>query len=117
MSLFLQIDPNPNCDALDGMLFQPRTESRGISQLRYERHGEALWCEVVGVEHGGTWAPALACKIDDSGDGSCYLVYGGTWGLRLRVAGAPSPWDLSAPTQWGETYLLLGGDATDLKFS
>lgn len=116
MSLFLQIEPNPNCDALDGMLFQPRNNARAISQLRYERNGEAVWCDVTGVDEGGTWTPALACKIDDSGDGSCYLVYGGAWGLRLRDAAAPSAWDLVASTQWGETYLLLGGDASDLQF-
>ncbi len=116
MSVFIQVDPNPNCDALDGMLFQPRTPSRAISQLRFERNGEAVWCDVTGVDEGAHWSPVLACLIDDSGDGSCYLVYGGGWGIRLRDAANPEAWDLAAPAQWGASYLLLGGDGSDLRF-
>jgi hypothetical protein len=116
MSLFLQIDPNPNCEPLDGMLFQPRTNSRQIDQLRYERNGEEVWCDATGVDEGGRWCPVQACMVDDSGDGSCYLVYGGAWGLRLRDASISAPWDLAAPGQWGVSYLLLGGDGSDLRF-
>ena len=32
--------------------------------------------------------PATACLVEDSGEGACYLVVGGEWGLRLRPAGA-----------------------------
>jgi hypothetical protein len=45
--------------------------------------------------------------IDDSGDGACYLVVGGAWGLRFRSGG----------TQWGEPCLLLAADDADLQFS
>lgn len=116
MSVFLQIDPNPNCDAMDGMVFRPRTASRAVSQLRFERHGEAVWCDVTGVDDGARWVAATACLIDDSGDGACYLVYGGSWGLRLREAASRADWDVSAPGQWGASYLLLAGDGSDLRF-
>jgi hypothetical protein len=116
MSLFLQIDPNPNCDPLDGMIFQPKTAGRPVAQLRYERAGVAAWCDVTAVEEGGQWRPAEACLIDDSGDGACYLVYGGAWGLRLKDASEPAPWDLARPDQWGAGYLLLGGDGADVRF-
>jgi len=116
MSVFLQIDPNPNCPPLDGMIFQPRGDARPVHQLRYERAGEPVWCDITGVEESGGWTPALACPIDDSGEGACYLVYGGGWGLRLKEP-SPSSWDLTAPDQWGATYLLVGGDGADLQFA
>ena len=116
MRIFLQIDPNPNCDPLDGMVFQARTEPRAIGQLRYERNGAAAWCEVTAVDEGPAWSPAMAVRVDDSGDGSCYLVYGGAWGLRLRDASPAAPWALAAPAQWGAPYFLLAGDASDLRF-
>lgn len=115
-SVFLQIDPNPNCEPLDGMVFQPRAASRPVAQLRYERGGAAAWCDVTGVDEGSRWPAAQACLVDDSGDGSCYLVYGGAWGLRLRDASAASPWDMSDGAQWGAPYLLLAGDGGDLRF-
>ena len=116
MSVFLQIDPNPNCDPLDGMLFQPRSASREIRQLRYERNGHAAWCDVTGVDQGPAWRPAMACIVDDSGDGACYLVYGGPWVLRLRDSSTPAAWDLTSPAQWGAHYFLLAGDGSDLRF-
>ena len=116
MSVFLQIDPNPNCDALDGMLFQPRTPPRGVGQLRCERNGGALWCDVAAVDDGPRWSAAMAVRVDDSGDGSCYLVYGGAWGLRLRDASNGTPWDVAAPEQWGAAYFLVAGDGSDLRF-
>ncbi|HEY2016771.1 MAG TPA: hypothetical protein VGH38_24875 [Bryobacteraceae bacterium] len=115
-SVFLQVEENPNCQPIDGMVFQPLAPSRVVVQLRYEKQGVPLWCDVAGVEEGGAWCPALACMVDDSGDGTCYLVYGGGWGLRLREASSPEPWDLAASNQWGAPYLLLGGDGGDLRF-
>jgi hypothetical protein len=56
----------------------------------------------------------MACLIEDSGDGACHLVFGGAWGLRLKTGGPD--WNLDDPDQWGETYLLLGGDGSDLRF-
>jgi len=116
MSVFLQIDPNPNCDPLDGMIFQPRTPPRPVAQLRYERNGVAAWCDVTAVDEGPAWTPAQAVIVDDSGDGACYLVYGGAWGLRLRDSSTPAPWDLARPAQWGAQYFLLAGDGADLRF-
>jgi hypothetical protein len=48
----------------------------------------------------------MACIVDDSGDGSCYLVFGGAWGLRLKHESGT----------WGVPYMLLPGDGADLRF-
>ena len=44
-----------------------------------------MWCEITGVAELGTPCPPMACLIDDSGDGACYLVFGAAWGLRLKT--------------------------------
>ena len=51
--------------------------------------------------------PAIASLIDDSGDGACYLITGGTWGLKLS----------SEDVAFGEPYLLLSRDGKDIEFA
>jgi hypothetical protein len=51
----------------------------------------------------------MACIVDDSGDGSCYLVFGGDWVLRLE--------DAETGARWGVPFMLLPGDGSDLHFA
>jgi hypothetical protein len=113
-AVYIQIDENPNCPAWDGQIFQPLAPPRTVTHIRRERDGVSRWCEVVGLEEGGAPVPASACTIEDSGEGRCWLVFGGAWGLRLRESG--EAWDLNDSRQWGEAFLLLGGDGADLRF-
>jgi hypothetical protein len=105
-AVLIQIDENPNCTPWDGQVFQPRTPPREISHVRSERGGTAVWCEITGLDEGESSCPAMACVVDDSGDGSCYLVFGGAWGLRLK----------DESNTWGVPYMLLPGDGADLRF-
>jgi hypothetical protein len=113
--VLIQIDSNPNCPAMDGLVFQPETPPRVISQVRTIRHGTEMWCKITGVGESGIPCSAMACLIQDSGDGACHLVFGGAWGLRLKAG--DRDWDLDDPDQWGEAYLLLPGDGNDLQFA
>jgi hypothetical protein len=113
--VFIQIDPNPNCPSLGGLVFQPQTKARAVSQLRTVRCGAEIWCSVTGVGDTGMPCPAMACLIEDSGDGVCHLVFGGAWGLRFKTN--DRDWNLNDPDQWGEPYLILPGDASDLVFA
>ncbi len=115
-AVLIQIDENPNCAAWDGQVFQPRTPPRAVSHVRCDRGGAALWCEVTAMDGNGQPCPALAGVVDDSGDGACYLVFGGEWGLRLKAESAAGEWDLRNPAQWGLPFLLLPGNGTDLRF-
>jgi hypothetical protein len=117
MPVLIQIPENPNCDAVDGLVFQCRSGSRTVTHVLSERGGAPEWCLVTGLEDGFVPTPATACLVEDSGDGMCYLVVGGEWGLRLRRPGSNETWDPAAAGQWGETYLLLGGDGKDLRFA
>ena len=115
-SVFIQIDENPNCVPLDGQVFQPRSVPQPVVQVRSTRNGTVDWSDVAGLEADAEVCPAMACLIDDSGEGACYLVFGGAWGLRLRPPGSAKAWDIDAPDQWGEPYLLLPADGQDLRF-
>ena len=105
--LFIQIDENPNCASMDGLVFQPKAPPREVRRVRITRNGVTEWCEISGVTDVGVPCPALASLIDDSGDGACYLVSGGAWGLRLT----------SEAGSVGESYLLLGSDGADVEFA
>jgi hypothetical protein len=115
-SVYLEIEDNPNCAAMDGQVFQPRSIPKAVVQVRSTRAGTVDWYDVAGLEADAEVCPAMACLIDDSGEGACYLVFGGAWGLRFRLGSSGRPWDITAQEQWGEPYLLLPGDGSDLRF-
>ncbi len=117
MPVFVQIPENPNCQAVDGQIFQCRTPARTVTQVRVEHGGSDEWCEITGIDEAGNLCAATACLIEDSGEGECYLVIGGGWGLRLKLTSAAGEWALDDRGQWGEAFLILGGDGVDLRFS
>jgi hypothetical protein len=117
MPVLLQIPENPNCDAMDAQVFQCRSASRPVGELLCERAGALEWCPVSGIDEGGVVCPATACLVEDSGDGACFLVVGGEWGLRLRPANSPAAWNLADPAQWGVPYFLIAGDGSSVRFA
>lgn len=116
MPVLVEIPENPNCEAMDAQVFQCRSGARMVAEVLCERGEGLTWCTVTGIAEGGAPCPASACLVDDSGDGACYLVTGGAWGLRLQTAGRSDAWDLDNQAQWGATYFLLSGDGASLKF-
>ncbi len=77
-------------------------------------YGSEEWCDVTGIDESGHACAATACLIEDSGEGECYLVVGGGWGLRFRRNS--EGWSFEDAGQWGEPFLILGGDGADLQF-
>ena len=104
--VLIEVVENPNCESMDSLVFQPRTQPRPISQVRTLRDGKEVWCDISGVDAGGSECPAMACVIDDSGDGACNLIFGGAWGLRLRTVDGDA---------WGEAYLLSPADGDTVR--
>src|SRR5690242_12889665 len=102
--MHLIVEQNPNCESIEGRVFHERTPPRTVTHVLRSRNGQERWCRVTGLE--GDWreCAAVARKVDDSGDGTCYLVTGGAWGLRLNAAEAVEPWSLTSSTQWGEPF-------------
>jgi hypothetical protein len=115
--MHILIEENPNCEFVDGTVFQERTPPRPVTHVRRRRDNVEAWRSIVGLNPQMKECPALARKVDDSGDGTCYLVYGGDWGLRLKDMDSPDPWSLNNPAQWGEPFLLLSADGADLRFA
>lgn len=115
--VYLSIEENPNCELYDARVFQERSEPRPVTHVLRRRGDKEVWCPLTGLSANTAAGPALARKVDDSGEGTCYLVYGGPWGLRLKDPDCRDPWDLKDPHQWGEAFLLLPADGSDLKFA
>jgi hypothetical protein len=115
--MFLRFEENPNTGFVDDRVFQERSEPQPVMQVLRKRAGQDVWCAVTGLDAQGRPVPALARKVEDSGEGMCYLVYGSLWGLRLKDPSCSDPWSLEDPHQWGEPFLLLPADGTDLKLS
>ena len=113
--VIIEIPPNQNCSTVDLRVFHGVEPPRRVQQLYLERvPGQPGWFEVTGWTTAGTACPAFAQRVDDSGEGLAILVYGGDAGLRFRPAGSARPWQLAAPEQWGEAFLLMG-DAHAMK--
>ena len=111
----LEIPPNPNCDAMELRLFNSLAPPQSAGHVRLDRGtGQARWFEVTGWTKTGERCPAWAQKIDDSGEGVAFLLYGGDAGLRLRPMERPGPWQLGDPEQWGEPFLIVA-DLDDVR--
>jgi len=60
--------------------FQERSEPRAVTHVLRLRGGHEVWCPVTGLDAKGHPVPAMARKVEYSGEGMCYLVYGNLWG-------------------------------------
>ena len=112
--VIVEILENLNCAAVDARVFHDLETPRRVSQVRLARQeGAVCWHDVTGWTTAGTPCPAMIQKVDDSGEGVAFLIYGGDAGLRLRPSEQTTPWQLGEPHQWGEPYLLVG-DMSDV---
>ena len=112
--ILIEIPPNPNCTSVDARVFHDLTPPQPVSRVRLERPDEPVrWYDITGWTAAGTPCSAMIQKVDDSGEGVAFLIYGGAAGLRLRPAGHEAGWRLNDPAQWGESFLLVNdaGDA------
>jgi hypothetical protein len=107
-SMIIEIPPNSNCVPVDARIFHDLEPPSHVSQVRLEHEaGQARWYDVTGWTVAGAPCPALVQKVDDSGEGVAFLIYGGDAGLRLKPAGYHALWRLDDPEQWGEPFLLV----------
>jgi hypothetical protein len=86
------------------MRFQSIGASRPVARIRYEPDdGPPGTWKVFGKQLDGTQTPALAAEVDDSGEGTSTLIYGGDSGVRLV--------NEESGRTIAEPYLLLTSDA------
>jgi len=109
-AVYIEVEDNPNCAGRDPMRYRELGPPEVVTRLRlFDRRDEGEWCLVTGVRNNPAdpWEPARVRKIEDSGVGVAYLVYGGAWGIRLCPVERAQPWHFGDRDQWGEAYLLL----------
>jgi hypothetical protein len=110
--ILIEIPPNPNCDPVDLRVFHDTAPAQRVAQMQHEREpGQPAWYDITGWTTDGCSCPAQVVKVDDSGEGVAWLIFGGDAGLRFRPAGGNEPWNLGSQTQWGESFIIT----TDIK--
>ena len=105
----IEVEASPNGPGSEQFVFNELGKPRRVRAIIAEVRGKEAVCEVTGVGRGGAWTPAMAVKVNDSSEGHAFLIYGGEWGLRLKLQGARA-WDLSDKEQWGEPFKVYGSE-------
>lgn len=106
----LEVHDNPNCAGIGEAVFVETGSPRLIKGIRAAVGRADAVCAVAGVGEGGAFGPAYACKVEDSGEGTAFLIFGGAWGIRIKPWDPDEAWDLSNPRQWGEAYKVYGSE-------
>jgi len=117
--VYVEVEPNPNCESAVFVRFREQGPARPVVQVRlYDRISTGEWCWVTGWQDDNSHpiCSASAQPVEDSGAGMVYLVSGGKWGVRLRPTEVDETWSLESSQQWGEAYLLLA-DRRDIRFA
>ncbi|MSQ14474.1 MAG: hypothetical protein EXR50_01235 [Dehalococcoidia bacterium] len=115
-AIFVDVEAGDNCPYSLQSLFSRLDAPREVIQVRlYLGPGEGALYDVTGWCEDGP-CPALGAKVEDSGQGYAFLVYGGESGLRYRPAGSAEAWSLDASDQWGDSHLLLS-EVTDISWA
>ena len=109
--MYLDIETNPNCKTNGLFAFESLGDVRPVKGVFIEKKGEVSYFDVVGVGKGPQFVRAYAQKISDSGLGVGYLIYGDSWGIRLRPKSSlQEPWNLHDKNQFGEAYMIYGSE-------
>lgn len=117
--MIVEVESNDNCQAGVFARFKDAGPARPVLQVRlYERIPSGEWYWITGwSDHSDTpTCQAFAQRVEDSGAGLAYVVYGGLYGVRLKPTRIEEPWSLTSPNQWGEAYLSLSSDR-DLRYA
>ena len=109
--MYFEVEENPNCGRSVSMRFKELGPAKPVKQLRVpDRPNGTELCWVTGWcdDPVGPLCTAYAQKVEESGIGLAYLIYGGNWGIRLKPVDIEEDWNIESPIQWGEPFLLLG---------
>ena len=111
-TLFLEVDPNPNTEASVSTVYKNISRPREVYCVKFHLKENEEPVQVTGWEaESGKPCPAYACSIEESGDGTALLIYGGTGGIRMKKLEDESDWDVQSNKQWGESHLIYPKDS------
>jgi hypothetical protein len=111
MFIEVEVEAGDNCDFSFTRIYISIKDPKLVTRVQAPSlRGEIDHFVVTGWSAEGPTQARLA-TVDDSGEGTVLLVYGGDEGIRLRPAGSNDQWSLDAPNQWAEPCLLLDPNA------
>ena len=116
--MFVEVESNPNCESSVFLRFKEVAPAQPVSHVKiFDRTSRGEWCTVTGWcdDSHQPACSVYAQKVEDSGSGVTFLVFGGIYGVRLKPENCQDEWDLEHPEQWGEAYLSLS-DERDIRF-
>ncbi len=116
--MFLEVEQNQNFDGSYFMRFKELGPPRRVSHVKsYDRISQGEWCGVTGWcdDADQPLCPAYAQRVEDSGSGSAFIVFGGNCGIRLKPESDANNWDIADTNQRGEGYLSIG-DERDIRY-
>ena len=109
----VEVEANDNTPMMAQQVYKNTGVPFPVSHVRiYEGEPDGQLCAITGwaSKDGGSPTTAYAVQIDDSSEGSAFLVYGGDYGVRLKAADSGEGWDIASSDQWGETHLVLSSE-------
>ena len=98
--MFIEIDVSAgdNCQESLMLMFNGLSEpAPAASVWTTDPGGADMMCAVTGWSTEGA-CPAYSAMVEESGEGSAVLIYGGDEGIRLKPWTAPRSGTLGAPT-------------------
>ena len=109
--MYIDVTAGKNTGQNFSMMYRHVSPPREVFCIKYQANGEETPVQVKGWD-AQTNSPcaAYACRIEESGDGTALLVYGGSGGIRMKSLDDEREWSLSASDQWGETHLVYPSD-------
>ncbi len=115
----VEVESNENTPMSANQVYKNIGEIYRVAAVRiFEGAPEGQLFDITGWSStdGGSPSDAFAVKIEDSSEGSAWLIYGGDWGVRLRPTESLEDWSIADAGQYGETHLVLG-DEGDIMFA
>jgi hypothetical protein len=114
--MYVLIEENPNSSP-EERVFAANGAVQTVKRVQTTppQSSDYHWCDVTGVEENGIFVPARAVRVDDSADGTAWLVHGGAWGLRLKLKDSNDAWSLNSDTQWGLPFLVLDSSGSAME--
>ena len=114
--MYLLVEENPN-SAPEERVFAAHGPTKTVKRVHITPPGQwsPVWCDVTAVDEHGAFIPAQAVRVDDSADGTAWLIHGGPWGLRLKTKDHLESWALDNTVQWGVPFLVLDGSGSSME--
>lgn len=109
-SIWIETEENNNCEWMPLQVYEAHQAPVPVKLIYLDEPARKTGVyEVTGwsSEDSGTICPALYAPVSDSGQAVVHLVYGGDWGIRLRLENSQGPWSTDSTDQHGEPYLML----------